>query len=238
MEGRVVLITGGSRPGQLGEALAEAFLEAGARVALAGRRAAGEESGPALAEAVASGALSLHEAELADAAAAERLVAEVLASHGRLDALVQAAGGLRVLKPLGETAPEEWDGELERNARTAFVMGRAALPALRESGGSMVNFASPAALGSGAGLGAYAAGKAAVVALTRALAAEERGRVRVNAVAPGMVDTAQNLAAVADPAAVRWVRREEVARVVVFLAGPASSGVTGQVIEVADGTAR
>jgi NAD(P)-dependent dehydrogenase (short-subunit alcohol dehydrogenase family) len=82
-------------------------------------------------------------------------------------------------------------------------------------------------------LGAYAAAKAAVVALTRALALEEREHgVRVNAIAPAMIDTEQNRAQVTDPRAVRWVTREQVAAVTLFLAGPAASGISGEVVRV------
>jgi NAD(P)-dependent dehydrogenase (short-subunit alcohol dehydrogenase family) len=122
---------------------------------------------------------------------------------------------------------------VQRNTRTTFLMSRAALPLLRERRGAIVNFASPTAIRAVANLGAYSAAKAGVAALTRAMAAEEAANgVRVNAVAPGMIDTEQNRAAVGDPAAVKWVTREEVANVVLFLASDASSGISGETIQV------
>jgi NAD(P)-dependent dehydrogenase (short-subunit alcohol dehydrogenase family) len=161
-------------------------------------------------------------------------IAESARRHfGRLDVLVNTAGGLSVIKPLAATEPEEWERELARNAETTFLMCRAALPLLRESHGSIINFAAPAGHRAVAGLGAYSAAKAGVVALTRALAIEEKEfGVRVNAIAPGMVDTEQNRAAVRNPDQVRWVTREQIASVVLFLAGEGASGISGQTIEV------
>lgn len=230
MEGKVVIITGVGARGQLGYALAEAFLGAGAKVVLTDVRPEVE----GLARELATGTEVVGiAADLTRAEEAERVVAAAREAFGRVDALVNATGGLTVVAPLAATEPEAWDREIERNARTAFLMCRAALPALRESRGAIVNFASPAAIRGGAGIGAYSAAKAAVVAMTRALALEERANgVRVNAVAPGMIDTEQNHQAVEDPASVKWVTREEVARVVVFLASDASAGISGETIQV------
>ena len=112
-------------------------------------------------------------------------------------------------------------------------MTRAALPLLRASRGAIINFAAPAGLRAQARLGAYSAAKAAVVALTRALALEEKDAgVRANALAPGMIDTEQNRAAVADPHSVKWVSRDQIADVVLFLASDAASGITGETIHV------
>ncbi len=112
-------------------------------------------------------------------------------------------------------------------------MSRAALPLLRESGGAIVNFASPAGLRAVKGMAAYSAGKAGVVALTRALAKEEKAHgVRVNAIAPGMIDTAQNRESVDDPESADWVTREQVVAVTLFLAGERGSGINGETVSV------
>lgn len=228
MNGKVVVITGVGARGQVGYALARAFLNEGARLAISD---VSPEVEALARELGTDGEVIGVVADLTDPGGAERVVDAVRDRYGRLDVLVNAAGGLTVVKPLAETTPEEWDREVERNARTAFLMCRAALPLLRESHGAIVNFASPAGLRASRNLGAYSAGKAGVVALTRALALEERANgVRVNAVAPGMIDTEQNRAAVEDPASVQWVTREEIANLVLFLADGASSGVSGEVI--------
>ena len=96
-----------------------------------------------------------------------------------------------------------------------------------------MNFASPAGIRAVAGMGAYSAAKATVVAQTRALALEEKSNgVRVNAIAPGMIDTEQNRESVDDPDAVDWVTRDEITRVVLFLASDAASGISGETVHV------
>jgi len=230
MEGKVVIVTGAGVPGQMGYALAESFLAEGARLVITARGPEVVELARGLGDGVSAVGVS---ADLNRADEAERVVATAIETFGRLDVVVNTAGGLRVMKPLAETSVEEWSAEIERNSQTAFLMSRAALPALREGGGSIINFASPAGLRARAGVGAYSAAKAAVIALTRALALEEREHgVRVNAIAPGMIDTEQNLAEVSDPESVRWVTRDQIAEVVLFLAGEAGSGVSGETIEV------
>jgi 3-oxoacyl-[acyl-carrier protein] reductase/2-deoxy-D-gluconate 3-dehydrogenase len=230
MEDKVVVITGAGVRGQLGYALAETFLAQGASVVMTARSPEVEGVARTLGEGAAAVGVA---ADLTRAEEAERVVATALREFGRLDILVNVAGGLTVFKRLAETTSEEWAREVERNAHTAFLMSRAALPALRESRGTIINFASPAGLRARAGIGAYSAGKAAVVALTRALALEERAHgVRVNAIAPGLIDTEQNRAAVPDPEQAAWVTRTQVAEVVLFLAGERGAGVNGETIEV------
>lgn len=231
MRGKVAIVTGVGSRGQVGYVVADALLRAGASVLVTGRGAGVE----ALARELAAGHGEVFgvAADLADEAGANAVVDEVRRRFGRLDALVNVAGGLSVIKPLAETDQAEWTRELDRNARTAFLMCRAALPLLRDSAGAIVNFASPAGLRARASLGAYSAAKAAVVALTRSLALEEASHgVRVNAVAPGMIDTDQNRAAAPGDDRAGWVTREQIADVVLFLLGGAASGVTGETVHV------
>ena len=228
MAERVVIVTGVGHPGQVGYAVAEAFAARGARLVVTSRSEAIGERARALGDEVVGVA-----ADLTDPDGAAAVVDAVRQRWGRLDVLVNTAGGLHVLKSVEETSPEEWDREVESNARTAFVMSRTALPLLRQSRGAIINFASPAALGGGAGMAAYSAGKAGVVALTRAMAREERDRgVRVNAVAPGMIDTAQNRDQVSDGEGVSWVTRGQVVEVVLFLASKEGSGINGETVRV------
>lgn len=235
MSGQRVIITGVGGRGQVGYALAEAFLAEGARLVITGHSTEVEEHARALS---AKGFVMGVVADLTQPVQAERVVAAARERLGGLDALVNAAGGLRVVRPLAETSVEEWDDEIDRNARTTFVMCTAALPLLRESRGAIVNFASPAGFQAGANVGAYSAGKAGVIAVTQALAEEEKTNgVRVNAVAPGMIDTEQNRGEVGDASAARWVTREQIAALALFLAGPASGGVTGEVVRAVGGAA-
>jgi len=171
-------------------------------------------------------------ADLTSKSDVEALMLAVQTRCGALHAVVNAAGGLSVIKPLADTTQEDWQREVQRNAETAFMINTAALPLLRAARGCIVNFASPAGIRAQARLGAYSAAKAAVVALTRALAVEEKSQVRVNAVAPGMIDTEQNRESVENPGQVRWVSREKIASVVLFLCSDAAAAITGETIHV------
>ena len=227
---RAVIVTGVSDRGQVGFAVASRFLREGARVIITARR----ESVVRLAEELSGlGDVAPVIADLTNDEDLDRLVRTARDRFGRLDALVNVAGGLTVVKPLSETTPAELDGEIRRNAETVLRVTNAALPLLRESGGAVVNFASPAGIRAVKTLGAYSAAKAAVVALTRSLALEERQHaVRVNAIAPGMIDTQQNRDSTDDPGSTKFVTREEIAEVVLFLASDASSGISGETIHV------
>lgn len=234
MDGKVALITGVGRRGQVGYAIAEAFLRAGAGIAITNVHETVEELAGELGELLgAEDRIAATTADLTRGYEVERLIGFVRRRFGRLDALVNVAGGLSVIKSATETTDEEWRREMERNAQTAFVVCREALPLLRRNGGAIVNFASPAGEHGAPRLVAYSAAKAAVIALTRSLAQEESEHgVRVNAIAPGMVDTEQNRSAMSDVEGVKWVTREQIASVTVFLASPASAGITGEVVNV------
>jgi len=237
LAGQLVVITGVSAPGQLGEALAEGFASRGASLALVARRAAEVAArGAELRDAgvLRAGArVSTHAADLANPEATRRLAAEVLAAHARdaVDAVICAAGGFGMTGPLDAADPDAWARQLHINLDTAFATTRAFLPALRAGRGSLVYIGSIAATpgGNPGGMAAYAAAKSGVLALMRAVAAEEGAHgVRANAVAPAAIRTASNVAAMGQDA--RYVERESVADVVAFLASPMARNVTGQVI--------
>ncbi len=235
MQDSVALVTGVGGEGQVGWAVARALAAAGARVVAVAFHADTDALARAIADAAGAGEVVGANIDLTDAAAVDALMDGIRDRFGRLDAVVNVAGGLSVMKPVEATTPEEWDRELARNARTAFLVSRAALPLLRESRGAIVSFASPAGERAGASLSAYSAGKAAVLALTRSLALEERGRVRVNAVAPGTIDTEQNRRSMPDADRTKWVGRDQVVDAVLFLLGPAAAGITGETLHVVGG---
>jgi 3-oxoacyl-[acyl-carrier protein] reductase len=229
MRDHVVIITGVGDRGQLGFAIAQRFADAGARLALTSNSQDVEDLADELGDgdATAFGVT----ADLTDERAVERLLHAVRERYGRLDVLVNVAGGLGVISTVAETPPEAWLREVERNAGTTLRMSRAALPLLREARGAIINFAAPAGVRAVASLGAYSAAKAGVIALTRALALEEKDNgVRVNAIAPGFMDTAQNRQSAGADAV--FVTREDVASVVLFLASREARGISGETIHV------
>lgn len=231
--GKSVVLTGVGREGQVGEAVATAFAELGARVFLVDRDEANARArGDALIKAgrrAASLGADLSD-EIAVAALAERVRD---ATGGRLNALVHLAGGFVSSGPVAESDPTLWTKQFTLNATTAYLTARAFMPLLRAAKGAVVFFASEAVLPGGkvAGVSAYAASKSAVVALMHSIAQEEVSRgVRSNAVAPTSIRTTDNLAAMGPDA--RYVSREEVARVVLWLCSDAARAVTGQLIHV------
>lgn len=226
LNGKSAVVTGVGDRGQLGYAIARALKDSGAQVCITALQA---EVADLAAE---IDAVSV-QCDLTSEDDVARLMAAVHERFGRIDILVNVAGSLTVIKPLAETSRSEWEREVQSNAETAFLVSRAALPMLRQARGAIINFASPAGARAVPQLGAYSAAKAAVIALTRALAIEEKANgLRVNAVAPGMIDTVQNRNSVADPSSVKWVTRDQVANIVLFLASDAASGITGETIQV------
>jgi 3-oxoacyl-[acyl-carrier protein] reductase/2-deoxy-D-gluconate 3-dehydrogenase len=153
---------------------------------------------------------------------------------GGLDVVVNVAGGFFTYGPVTGVTPEKLDLELSVNFKTAFFTCQAALPALvARGGGAVVSFASIAAVRSQPNLAAYTAAKSAVAGMTRALAREYRdANVRVNAVAPATVRTADNVAQMGERPDPPYVEIDDVVRVVLFLASDAAAGVTGQIVPV------
>lgn len=221
MSDRVVVITGGR--GVLGSVLAAAALADGLTVAVVDL-----EGGAAI-----EGVHAISGVDLTDAAAAERAFANVVERLGRIDVLLNIAGGF-VWQTVEDGEPEAWARMHSLNVTTALNASRAALPHLKgRADARIVNVGSAAALVPGAGMGAYAAAKSGVHALTRSMAEELKAtNVTVNAVLPSIIDTPANRAEMpgADPAA--WVSPDDLAAVILFLASSASRAVTGALIPV------
>jgi NAD(P)-dependent dehydrogenase (short-subunit alcohol dehydrogenase family) len=148
--------------------------------------------------------------------------------------VICAAGGFAMTGPISDADPAAWSKQFTISLETAFCATRAFLPAVRAAQGSFVYFGSVAALPGSApkGIAAYAAAKSGVLALMRAVAAEEKPNgVRANAVAPASIRTATNLASMGDKS--EYVDRESVADVIAFLASALARNVSGQVITLA-----
>jgi NAD(P)-dependent dehydrogenase (short-subunit alcohol dehydrogenase family) len=221
MTDRVVAITGGH--GALGRAVLQAALAGGLKVAVIDH--ARGHSAP-------DGVLEVGGVDLTDAAQANGAVAAVIGRFGRLDALLNIAGGF-VWQTTDDAEPA-WDRMHALNVTTALNASRAALPYLKASDeGRIVNVGSAAALKPGAGMGAYGAAKAGVHALTQALAEELKATsVTVNAVLPSIIDTPANRKDMPDADPAQWVAPADLAAVILFLASPESRAMTGALVPV------
>ena len=231
LEQRVVIVGGGT--GGLGRATSLEFLSAGAQVAVTYRREAEFEVLRGSAGSSA-GRLEGHALDATDETAVQHLIETVVAQHGRVDALVNAIGGYAGGHPLWETDAKTYEQMLALNLRAAFLLARAVVPQmLRQSGGAIVNIASKAAYGHAAGAAAYAASKAAALALFDSLAEEVRAHgIRVNSVVPSIIDTEANRRAMPRADFSKWPKPEEIARVIVFLCSDDARVIHGAAIPV------
>jgi len=223
MNGKVIVITGAL--GALGRVVAETAAARGARVA-------GIDHAPSQAAATAQ-RIELGGVDLADSAQARKAIDTAAAHFGRLDALVNIAGGF-TFETVADGDIKSWQRMHALNLLTALNASHAALPHLTaSSAGRIVNIGAMGALQAGAGMGPYAASKAGVHRLTEALAAEHKGKITVNAVLPSTIDTAANRASMPKADFSKWVTPQELAEVILFLAGDAASAVTGALVPVA-----
>lgn len=230
---KVVIVTGVSSDGQIGQAVAEAFAVQGAKLVISARRA--EKLTARADEIKALGAEILAiPADLTSEAEVNGMVQQTLDQFGRVDILVNLAGGLTKYKSVTEHSLEDWTSELNNNLLTAFLCSKAVFEPMKSAGGGrIINFAR--ASDPQAKMVAYNCAKAGVVALTRTLALEGRKHnIGVNAVAPGLVETKSNVKAMQpkEEDLARWPSRDEIAAAVLFLASEQASGVTGQIVAV------
>jgi NAD(P)-dependent dehydrogenase (short-subunit alcohol dehydrogenase family) len=221
MSERVIAITGGH--GVLGRAVVEAALADGLRVAIIDH--ASGQSAP-------EGVLELGGVDLTDPASAAKAIDAVAARFGRLDALLNIAGGF--VWQTTDDADPAWAKMFALNLTTTLNASRAALPHLKRSDeGRIVNVGANGALKAAAGMGAYAASKSGVHRLTEGLAEELKSTsVTVNAVLPSILDTEPNRKDMPDADPTKWVQPSDLARVMLFLASPASRAITGALIPV------
>jgi NAD(P)-dependent dehydrogenase (short-subunit alcohol dehydrogenase family) len=231
LEGKIAVVTGVSQEGQIGVTVAQALANAGAALTICARTAKNVEARAAELRQAGARVITVA-ASLTEEAGAKQLIDATLQEYGRIDVLVNLAGGLTRYKPAVEHSLEDWNTELGNNLRSAFLVSREAFPHMQSAGGgTIINFARAGL--SQANMVAYNCAKAAIEALTRTLALEGRDSgIRVNAVAPGLVDTASNIAAMKPKDLKRWTKRDDIGAAVVFLASPAAAGITGQVVAV------
>ncbi|MBB4257012.1 NAD(P)-dependent dehydrogenase (short-subunit alcohol dehydrogenase family) [Bradyrhizobium sp. CIR3A] len=222
MQDRILIVTGAL--GALGKVVAEIARSRGARVA-------GIDHAPSQIPATPE-SIEIGGVDLSDAAQAKTAVDAAAKHFGRLDALINIAGGF-AFETVGDGDVKTWQRMYALNVLTALNTSRAALPHLAASrAGRIVNIGAMGALQAGSGMGPYAASKAGVHRLTESLASEWKGKVTVNAVLPSIIDTAANRADMPKADFSKWVTPRELAEVILFLAGDAASGITGALIPV------
>lgn len=222
LTGKVVLITGAK--GGLGTFVTKAFLAAGVQVAGVSRSIKDTD--------FASPAFQAFPAELSTGEKTGELVDAVCGRYGRVDAVVHLLGGYSGGLSVAETGDDIFDEMFDLNLRSFFLLTRAVLPRMRaQKSGRLLAIGSRAAVDPVAMAAAYSASKAALVSLVRSVALENQDAgISANVILPGAIDTPANRAAMpgADPS--KWVRPEEIANLLVYLAGDESSQLSGAVI--------
>lgn len=242
MVAKTAVVTGAA--GGVGSAVVARLVSAGFRVVAADIAESVHELGQ-------PGSVVATRADAGVEAGARQAVRCAVESFGRLDLLVNNAGRF-LKKPIAECTAGDWDSVMTVNARGPFLHSREAIPHLMATNGAIVNVASTAGLVALANQSVYGASKGALIQLTRALAIECAPHVRVNAVAPGGINTDFSKSAhehedsaerqartVANYPLQRWSTAREVAEAIVFLGSDAASAITGAVLGVDGGyTAR
>ena len=229
--GQVVMVAGGT--GGLGRAVSMAFLNQDAKVVVTYRNQ--KEFASLQSEAgIHASSLQGERVDVTDIAAVEQLVESVAAKHGRLDVLVNTVGGYAGGIKLWELDPGVFDRMLALNLRAGFALSRAAVaPMLRQKRGAIVNVAAKASYDHAAGAAAYAASKAAALAMIDSLAADTKGTgVRVNTILPSIIDTEANRNAMPDADFTNWPKPEDIASVILFLCSDDAKVIHGAAIPV------
>lgn len=228
---RVVVITGAA--GNLGVVTARAFQAAGASLVLVDRA---PDRLPKLFPELAESAKHFlaTSVDLGDVAGVEAMAQEAVKRLGKIDVLVNTAGGYRAGLPVHEAPLEDWDFLLNLNAKSVLIACRAVIPQmLQQSAGKIVNISSRAALLGEANAAAYSVSKTAVVRLTESMAAELKDHnINVNCIMPGMIDTPPNRQAMPDADYSRWVAPDALTDVILFLASDAARAIYGAALPV------
>ena len=214
-EGKVFVVAGGS--GDLGKAVIEKLRRAGAQVVAPGRVASAHT-------------LALN---ATDEASVKNLFEAVRAGEGHLDGLVNLVGGYQAGDPVANLPLEVFEKQLDLNLKSAFLLTKYAVKAMRESGGKIVHVASRAAVDKGANSFPYSVSKLGVLRLVEAVAAETRDQnITINAILPSIIDTAVNREAMPKAKFEKWPKPAQIANVIAFLMSEEAGLISGAAIPV------
>jgi NAD(P)-dependent dehydrogenase (short-subunit alcohol dehydrogenase family) len=228
---QVVVITGAA--GNLGITTARAFQAAGANLVLVDRSPDRlPKLFPELAD--SSNHFLATSVDLNDLAAVENMAHQAVSRLGKIDVLVNTAGGYRAGTPLHETPLEDWEFLLALNLRSVLIACRSIIPyMLKQGAGKIINISSRAALMGEANAAAYSVSKTAVMRLTESMSAELKSHdINVNCILPGMIDTPPNRSAMPDADYSQWVAPAALMDVILFLASNAARAIHGAALPV------
>jgi NAD(P)-dependent dehydrogenase (short-subunit alcohol dehydrogenase family) len=229
---KVVAVTGAA--GYLGKTTAMAFQKAGAKLAVIDRRR--EDLGNAFASLIPEGERCYYlSGDLTDDQAVPEMVNAIYQYFGEIDVLVNIAGGFTMGPPVHETPIDTWDFMINLNARTVFLMSRAAIPYFIDQGhGKIINIGARAALSGKPFMAPYIVSKSAVIRLTESMAEElkEFDEINVNCILPGTIDTLRNRQDMPDADFNKWVTPQALADVIIFLASEDARAIHGASIPV------
>src|SRR5579864_2860289 len=233
LENRVAIISGGT--GALGRAVAQYFVESGARVAIPW---VVEPEVPMLKKRLgdrfSDANVLLKRADVGDESQIAAFVDEVAKKFGKLDVLVNLVGGFWGGKSIAETSMAEWQAMFDLNLKPTFLCCRAAVPAMKKNGyGRIVSVSSRSGLQGAGDFAAYAIAKGAIATFTASLAEEVLPEgILVNAIAPSTIDTEANRAAMPKAKHENWVKPEDIARTIAYLCSDDCRVTSGAVVPV------
>jgi len=229
---KVIAVTGAA--GNLGKASAMAFHNAGAKLAVIDRRH--EDLENVFSSLIPEGEMCYYvSGDLTDDQDVSEMVDAIYQYFKGIDVLVNIAGGFTMGPPLYETQVDTWDFMINLNARTVFLMSRAAIPHFIDQGhGKIINIGARAALSGKPYMAPYIVSKSAVIRLTESMAAElkEYNGINVNCILPGTIDTMRNRQDMPDADFSKWVTPQALADVIVFLASEDARAINGASIPV------
>lgn len=231
LQGKTALIAGGT--GGLGRAVSLAFLEAGAHVAVTYRKQ-DELTALKTDAGTRASSMSAYSTDVTDDVAVQAAVKNIVSVQGRIDFLVNTVGAYAGGIKLWDVDLKIFEQMLDLNLRSGYVLARNVVPImLKQKSGAIVNVAAKAAFDHAAGASAYAASKAAAVAMMDCLAEDLRGTaIRVNSVLPSIIDTAPNRHAMPGADFSKWPKSEDIARVILFLCSDDARLIHGAAVPV------